>query len=93
MTARMQEGLRVVPLGSRRGNAGIVEKTGGGQYRARRVGHFEAVLNLKTPMCRKDVCSSKTGNDLETLVRTGETGMCAIEGGMQADEESWMCSD
>ena len=61
-----------------------------------RVGHFEAVLpNLKTPMCSKerDVCSSKTGNDLETLVRRVEAGMCAIEGGMQADEESWMCQD
>ena len=62
----------------------------------RRVGHVEAVLpNLKTRMCSKgrDVCSSKTGNDLETLVRTGEAGMCAMEGGLQADEESWMCSD
>ena len=62
----------------------------------RRVGHFEAVLpNLKTPICSggHDVFSSKTGNDLETLVRTVEAGMCAIEGGMQADEESWICKD
>ena len=31
--------------------------------------------------------ASKTGHDLETLVRTGEAGMCAMEAGMQADEE------
>ena len=26
-------------------------------------------------------------------VRTGEAGISAMEGGMPADEESWMCSD
>ena len=51
---------------------------------------------LESPMCskRRDVRSihagllaSKTGHDLETLVRRGEAGMCAMEAGMQADEE------